>query len=229
VSFKVAIIIFPDLTQLDFTGPYEVFANVPLSEVFLVANSLDPIRTEHGMRVIPDSTGDTLPPLDLLLVPGGPGINALICDEKFLERLKQISLRAKYLASVCTGSLLLAAAGLLDGYRATTHWRYLDLLKKFKVEVTPGQRVVVDRTRITGGGVSAGIDLALTAVSEICGEATAKRIQLALEYDPAPPFDCGSPSTADAATLEYVLTKTTSLFARREALIDSVLRSCDHC
>jgi cyclohexyl-isocyanide hydratase len=222
VSIKVAIIIFPDVTQLDFTGPYEVFASVPQSKIFLLSESLDPVKTERGMRILPDSTWDTIPDLDIVLVPGGPGINALLCDKQFKQQLKKISRRAKYISSVCTGSLLLAAAGLLDGYRATTHWRYLDLLKKFNVDVAPGQRVVVDRTRITGGGVSAGIDLALFAVKELCGEATARRIQLALEYEPAPPFNCGSPSSADEETLAHVFQQTTTLFAKRESLIDSL-------
>jgi cyclohexyl-isocyanide hydratase len=199
----IGMLIFPDMTQLDFTGPYEVFAQLPGCEVKVIAKTLEPVAAKGGLKFIPDTEMDAAPPLDLVFVPGGPGVGPLMEDAVTLEFLRRQSEKARYVTSVCTGALVLGAAGLLKGYRATTHWLSLDLLPIFGATAAP-DRVVIDRNRITGGGVTAGIDFALTIAAEVAGEATAKSIQLLIEYNPAPPFACGHPQTADAGVVERV-------------------------
>ena len=199
----IGMLIFPDMTQLDFTGPYEVFAQLPGCEVRVIAHTLQPVAARGGLRFIPDTTIDDAPPLDLVFVPGGPGVGALMEDRKVLEFLRRQAGQARYVTSVCTGALVLGAAGLLKGYRATTHWLSLDLLPVFGATAMP-DRVVFDRNRITGGGVTAGIDFALSVAGEVCGAQAAKSIQLLIEYNPAPPFSCGHPGTADAAIVDNV-------------------------
>ncbi|MEK6244499.1 MAG: DJ-1/PfpI family protein [Pseudomonadota bacterium] len=191
----IGMLIFPEMTQLDFTGPYEVFAQLPGCEVKVIARSLEPVTARGGLRFLPDTAIDDAAPLDLLFVPGGPGVGALMEDRKVLQFLRDRSQHARYVTSVCTGALVLGAAGLLKGYRATTHWLSLDLLPIFGATAVP-DRIVIDRNRITGGGVTAGIDFALTVAGELCGVDAAKTIQLLIEYNPSPPFNCGHPSTA---------------------------------
>ena len=197
----IGMLIFPDMTQLDFTGPYEVFAQLPECEVKVIAQTSQPVAARGGLKFIPDTTIDDAPPLDLIFVPGGPGVGALMEDRKVLEFLRRQAQQASYVTSVCTGALVLGAAGLLKGYRATTHWLSLELLPVFGAIAMP-DRVVFDRNRITGGGVTAGIDFALAVAGETMGAETAKTIQLLIEYNPAPPFHCGHPATADAAIVE---------------------------
>lgn len=199
----IGFVLFPRLTQLDLTGPYEVFARLPDTQVLLLAKTLDPIVTEKGLSILPNSTFDTAPQLDVLCVPGGPGINECLQDEVLLEFLRRQSQQARYVTSVCTGALILAAAGLLDGYQATTHWLSLDLLRQFEVDVRT-ERVVQDRNRITGGGVTAGIDFGLTIAAALFDQSTAESIQLMMEYNPQPPFDSGHPSTARQEVIEKV-------------------------
>lgn len=199
----IGMLIFPDMTQLDFTGPYEVFAQLPGCEVKVIAKTSLPVAAKGGLKFIPDTTIDDAPPLDLIFVPGGPGVGALMEDRKVLDFLRRQAQQARYVTSVCTGALVLGAAGLLKGYRATTHWLSLELLPVFGATAMP-DRVVFDRNRVTGGGVTAGIDFALTIAGEIMGAETAKSIQLLIEYNPAPPFACGHPGTADAAIVENV-------------------------
>ncbi len=199
----IGMLIFSDMTQLDFTGPYEVFAQLPGCEVRVIAKSLQPVMAKGGLKFVPDTTIDNAPLLDLVFVPGGPGVGALMEDRQVLEFLRHQAQQAKYVTSVCTGALVLGAAGLLKGYRATTHWLSLELLPIFGATAIP-DRVVIDRNRVTGGGVTAGIDFALTIAGEIVGVETAKAIQLLIEYNPAPPFACGHPDTADAAIVENV-------------------------
>jgi len=197
----IGMLIFPDLTQLDFAGPHEVLTRLPRSEVKIIARSLQPVRAQSGVITIPDTTMAAAPQVDLVFVPGGPGVGAQMEDAETLEFLRRQAQRAKYVTSVCTGALVLGAAGLLKGYRATTHWGSLDLLPIFGA--TPvADRVVIDRNRITGGGVTAGIDFGLTVAGEAFGARVAKSIQLGLEYNPAPPFNSGHPSTADADIVE---------------------------
>jgi cyclohexyl-isocyanide hydratase len=197
----IGMLIFHDMTQLDFTGPYEVFSQMEGCEVRVIGKSREPVVAKGGLKFLPDTTLAHAPQLDVLFVPGGPGVGALMEDRVVLEFLRRQAVQAKYVTSVCTGALVLGAAGLLKGYRATTHWLSLDLLPLFGVSVAK-DRVVIDRNRITGGGVTAGIDFALVIAAQVLGEAAAKTIQLLIEYNPAPPFACGHPDSADAAIVD---------------------------
>ncbi|MBD2727129.1 DJ-1/PfpI family protein [Nostoc sp. FACHB-892] len=221
-SLSIGIVLFPNVTQLDFTGPYEVFAKLPNVQLYLLAETLEPIRSDCGLTFLPDTTFAQAPALDVLFVPGGPGINAKMEDGKFLDFLKTQGKQARYVTAVCTGSLLLAGAGLLQGYRATTHWLSLDLLEILGVE-TVAQRVVVDRNRITGGGVTAGIDFGLTLAAELFGEAIAQEIQLKIEYNPQPPFNSGSPHTAPAAVLAHVTNASQNFQEIRRQIVQRVV------
>ena len=210
----IGMLIFRDMTQLDFTGPYEVFVQIPGCEIKVIATSLQPVAAKGGLRFIPDTTTGDAPQLDLIFVPGGPGVGALMQDREVLEFLRHQAERARYVTSVCTGALVLGAAGLLKGYRATTHWLSLELLPIFGATPAP-DRVVIDRNRITGGGVTSGIDFALVIAGEIAGADTAKEIQLLIEYNPAPPFACGHPATADAAIVDKVRRTRSAIQAAR--------------
>jgi cyclohexyl-isocyanide hydratase len=201
--FRSGMLVFPNLTQLDLTGPYEVLARLPGAETLLLWKSMDPVRSEHGLTILPMATLSSSPPLDLVLVPGGAGINPLLEDADVLTFLKRTAATARYVVGICTGSLVLGAAGLLRGRRAGTHWMSRDLLAAFGAEPV-AERVVVDGKFFTGGGVTAGIDVALTVAAEIAGRATAEAIQLGIEYAPAPPLQSGSPETADPAVLAGV-------------------------
>jgi cyclohexyl-isocyanide hydratase len=205
-SLRSGMLIFPNMTQLDLTGPYEVLARLPGAETLLLWKSLDPVRTEHGLTMLPTATLSGCPPLDLVFVPGGPGINALLEDGEALAFLRHAASQARYVVSVCTGSLVLGAAGLLRGRRAATHWMSRDMLRAFGAEPV-AERVVVDGHLYTGGGVTAGIDVALTVAAEIGGRAEAEAIQLGIEYDPSPPFRSGSPERADPPVLAAVLAR----------------------
>jgi cyclohexyl-isocyanide hydratase len=213
------MVLFPGLTQLDLAGPYEVLARLPNTTVYLVAATVAPVRTERGLTITPDATFDAVPPLDVICVPGGPGVDPLMEDARLLGFLRAQAPRARYVTSVCTGALLLGAAGLLQGYRATTHWLSLDLLPLFGA-VPVKERVVIDRNRLTGGGVTAGIDLGLAMAAELCGRAVAEEIQLTIEYDPAPPFQSGSPRTAPPAVLERVTRAREQSQAERRAIAE---------
>jgi cyclohexyl-isocyanide hydratase len=219
----VGMILFPRLTQLDLTGPYEVFARLPDTRVLLVAPRLEPVVSEYGLAILPDTIFEEAPFFDVLFVPGGNGINTLLEDDAFLAFLRRQGEQAKYVTAVCTGALLLGAAGLLRGYRATTHWLSLDLLPLLGA-VPIAERVVVDRNRITGAGVTAGIDFALTVAANLHGEEVARRIQLMLEYDPLPPFPCGSPRRADPATVMAVKTARQDVQEERRRKIERQAR-----
>jgi cyclohexyl-isocyanide hydratase len=205
-KFTSGMLVFPNLTQLDLTGPYEVLARLPGAETLLLWKSLDPVRSEHGLTILPMATLSSSPPLDLVFVPGGAGINPLLEDREVLAFLRRAAATARYIVGVCTGSLVLGAAGLLRGRRAATHWMSRDLLRAFGAEPV-AKRVVVDGNIFTGGGVTAGIDVALTVAAEIAGRPAAEAIQLGIEYAPAPPFGSGSPETADPAVLSGVLAR----------------------
>ncbi|MEM8695553.1 MAG: DJ-1/PfpI family protein [Pseudomonadota bacterium] len=189
---QIVILLYPDMTQLDFTGPFEVFAALPDARIDLVWKTTEPVRDVNGLTIVPSASLADAPQADLLFVPGGFGQAALMDDDEVLDWLVRQAAGAKYVTSVCTGSLILAAAGLLQGYRATSHWHWIDQLKLFGAEPV-SERVVIDRNRITGAGVSAGIDMALSLVAELYGEPVARLIQLGIEYDPDPPFDGGHP------------------------------------
>ena len=215
-SVVVGMVMFPRFTQLDLTGPYEVFSSAPEAEVHLLSSSLEPVRTEWGLEIVPTARYADAPRLDVLFVPGGPGIPAAMEDEGLLAFLKDKASEASYVTSVCTGALLLGAAGLLRGYRAATHWSTMGILPALGAEPVR-KRVVVDRNRITGGGVTAGIDFALLIVGELFGEETAKEIQLSIEYDPKPPFASGSPEVAGSDLVEKATPVRTVEAARRVA------------
>lgn len=193
---NIGMLLFPGLTQLDLTGPFEVFHRLPDAKVHLAWKDLQPVRADSGLGILPTTTLADCPPLDIVMVPGGFGQIALMQDTEVLDWLRVHGQRAKYVTSVCTGALLLGAAGLLDGYRATTHWAFTDLLAGFGATFTPG-RVVTDRNRVTGGGVTAGIDFGLVIAAQVAGEQAAKAIQLGLEYNPAPPYASGHPDIAE--------------------------------
>ena len=220
---RVGMIVFPGLTQLDLTGPYEVLARLSDVSVSLIAETRDPVRSDTGLRLTPDATFDDAPPLEMLFVPGGPGIGDAIENEQLLAFLRERAIHAAYLTSVCTGSLVLGAAGLLRGYRATTHWLSMSLLAPLGA-IPVAERVVVDRNRITGGGVTAGIDFALRLAAELRGEAVARRIQLLLEYDPAPPFSSGSPRQASRELVADVTAERRAVQAARALLIARAAR-----
>lgn len=200
---SVGLLLFPRLTQLDLTGPFEVFSRTPGVAVHLIWKSLDPVTSDSGMSITPTATFADAPPLDIICVPGGPGVAELMEDDETLAFLRQRAEKAEYVSSVCTGSLVLGAAGLLKGKRATCHWMSRDLLPHFGAEAVDA-RIVRDGNTITGGGVTAGIDFALSIVESLRGRAVAEETQLSIEYDPEPPFQSGSPRSADPALVEDV-------------------------
>jgi len=192
---RVGMLIFPRLTQLDLTGPYEVLARTPNTIVDLVARTREPVTSDRGLTIMPTTTYAECPPLDVLMVPGGPGQQDLMDDEEALSFLRRQAAGAQYVTSVCTGSLVLGAAGLLKGRRATCHWNALAHLKLLGA-IPVSERVVVDGNVVTGAGVTSGIEFALRLAAILEGEQTARELQLQIEYDPAPPYDCGSPKVA---------------------------------
>ncbi|MDQ0248740.1 cyclohexyl-isocyanide hydratase [Sphingomonas kyeonggiensis] len=196
----IAFLLFPDVTQLDLTGPAQVLSRMGNVALDLVAKTRDPVRTDALFALLPTATFEEVSRTDILCVPGGFGTVAAMEDEATLAWLKQVADGAAWVTSVCTGSLLLGAAGLLKGYRAACHWGSREQLAWFGAEPV-AERVVFDRNRATGGGVTAGIDFALALTATIRGEDHARFVQLSLEYDPAPPFDSGSPERADAETV----------------------------
>lgn len=212
------LLLFPEVTQLDLTGPYEVLARVPGARVHLLWKTLDPVRSDTGLTILPTATLTEAPPLDLLLVPGGSGINALLTDEEVLTFLAERATSTRYLSGICTGSLVLGAAGLLEGKRAGTHWASRDFLSSFGA-MPVAERVVVDGTLFTGGGVTAGIDVALRIVGELFGADAAKRIQLSIEYDPQPPFNAGSPGGAGEVVTADLLARMRPMLEARAAAV----------
>lgn len=213
---QIGLLLFPDVTQLDLTGPWEVFARTPGVECHLIWKDLQPVRSDRGLSILPTTSFADCPPLDVICVPGGPGQIALMSDDVTLNFLRQQADQAKWVTSVCTGSLVLGAAGLLKGYRATSHWSSIDQLALLGAEPV-SQRVVRDRNRISGAGVTSGIDFALTLVAEIAGDAVAKSVQLQMEYDPEPPFTSGSPHTASPQEVEQARAKMAEFLATRRA------------
>lgn len=215
----VAFLLFPNVTQLDLTGPAQVLARLGgESRLDLVWHSCDPVPTDAGFSILPTATFADVPRADILCVPGGVGVNQVIADDAAMAWVKQIGRDATWVTSVCTGSLVLGAAGLLRGYRAGSHWAWRHLLPLF--EATPvAERVVIDRNRVTGGGVTAGIDFALTLTALIRGEEHARAVQLSLEYDPAPPFDAGSPERAGEALVDIFQRRMEKLAPGRETVL----------
>ena len=211
----VAFVLFPNVTQLDLTGPVQVLSRLGETTCHLVAATLDPVPTDAGFSIVPTATFADVPSPDIICVPGGAGADDAMEDAIVLEWLRDASQSAQWITSVCTGSLVLGAAGLLKGKRATSHWTARPMLEKFGA-IPVDERVVFDRNIVTGGGVTAGIDFALQLMAELRGADHAKLVQLSLEYDPQPPFDCGSPSTADPATMEMFQLLSKERQERRE-------------
>lgn len=202
-KLEIGMLLYPRLTLLDLIGPQTVFSW--FANTHLVWKTKDPVISDSGIAVTPSATFETCPrELDILFVPGGFGTNQLLNDAEVLAFLADRGARAKYVTSVCSGSLLLGASGLLRGYKATSHWAVRESLSAYGAEPTE-RRVVVDRNRVTGGGVTAGIDFGLVLLAKLRGDEAAKLTQLAIEYDPQPPFRSGSPKTAEAATVEQAL------------------------
>jgi cyclohexyl-isocyanide hydratase len=220
---RIGMLIFPRMTQLDMTGPYEVLARLPDTTVDLVARSLAPVTTDRGMQIVPTTTYTGCPPLDVVMVPGGPGQQDLMEDEETLGFLRRQAARAQFVTSVCTGSLVLAAAGLLKGRRATCHWAALDSLALMGA-VPASEHVVVDGNVVTGAGVTSGIDFALRLAAILDGEAVAREVQLQIEYDPHPPYDAGSPKTAAPETLAAVKARLAKLAEERRVTAERVGR-----
>lgn len=215
-TVSIAFLLFPDVTQLDLTGPAQILSRLGNVRIALVAKTRDPVQTDAGFALLPTATFDEIDRADVLCVPGGRGTSDAIEDEATLDWVRRVAQRADWITSVCTGSLILGAAGLLDGYRATTHWAAHHLLAEFGA-IPVGERVVFDRNRVTGGGVTAGIDFALALVAAIRGEEHARLVQLSLEYNPSPPFDAGSPQSAGMAMIERYRLLTASASDDRDA------------
>jgi cyclohexyl-isocyanide hydratase len=220
--FNIGFVIFPDLTQLDFTGPLQVLARMPQSATFVIAKSPAPVPSDCGLSLVPTHTFANCPPLDLICVPGGvKGVIGAIGDHETVNFVRRQAAGAKYVTAVCTGAFVLGAAGLLKGRRVTTHWAYTELLPLVGAKYEKG-RIVRDGNLITAGGVTAGIDFGLSVVAEIAGETVARTIQLGIEYDPAPPFDSGHPDSAP----ESIKAALSERYGKaRAALRDSITQS----
>ncbi|MEL6828928.1 MAG: DJ-1/PfpI family protein [Pseudomonadota bacterium] len=219
---KIGFLLFPNVTQLDMTGPLQALSRLPDSESLIVAKTIDPVSTDTPLQLVPTHTFDDVDTLDILVVPGGFGVTAALRDAHTMAFIRKMGETATYVTSVCTGALLLGGAGLLNGRKATTHWAYTDLLALCGAKFTPG-RVVRDGNVFTGGGVTAGIDFAFALIKDIAGQQTAEAIQLGIEYNPDPPIKSGHPDLAhpkllEAMTLRYAEPRDASRSALEDAL-----------
>ncbi|MEM7469167.1 MAG: DJ-1/PfpI family protein [Pseudomonadota bacterium] len=204
---KVGIYIFENMTMMDAYAPLQFFALVEEMEAFTFAKTNEPLMCDAGALLTPHYGFDDCPDIDVLVVAGGGNTLAQMQDPEVLAFIRQAGEKAEYVTSVCTGSLILAETGLLDGYKAATHWGYTDVLKSYKDITQVDERVVIDRNRITGGGITAGIDFALTIIAEVVNEQTAHAMQLIFEYRPQPPFNSGGPETAPPPVVDAVRTQ----------------------
>jgi cyclohexyl-isocyanide hydratase len=211
----IGILIFPAVTQLDATGPAQVLSRTPGATLHLVWKTLDPVKTDAGFSIVPTTTFEECPQLDVICVPGGAGQIDLMNDAETLAFVARQGASARYVTSVCTGSLVLGAAGLLKGYKSACHWTSRDFLTAFGA-IPVAERVVRDRNRLSGGGVTAGIDFGLTLLAELAGEEVAKSVQLGLEYDPQPPFQSGSPEKAGPERTAKVRAQVQQMIERRQ-------------
>ena len=222
-QLQIGFLVFPRITQLDLTGPVQVFSSLPNADVHLIWKQREPVSSDTVITLMPTTTFADCPQLDVICVPGGHGTDDLLNDEEVLAFLQQQAKGARFITSVCTGSLVLGAAGLLQGYRAATHWSAVELLSQLGATWSK-ERVCVDRNRVTGGGVTAGIDFALMLVSMLVDVAAAEAIQLRLEYNPAPPFNAGAPDTAPAEVLAAMRAKIVPAQARRQDAVTHAAR-----
>jgi cyclohexyl-isocyanide hydratase len=214
----IVFALYPGLNLLDFSGPCEVLQRLPGANIVVASREAGALKAESGLELGVLARLADIATADVICVPGGYGLTAALADAELLAEVRRLGQGARYVTSVCTGSLVLALAGLLDGKRATCHWAYRPLLAELGVSVEDA-RVVRDGNVITGGGVTAGIDFALTLAAEIAGEDVARRIQLAIEYDPQPPFQAGTPGTAPPEVLAAVRAGMESLFAERRTAL----------
>ncbi|HEX8044683.1 DJ-1/PfpI family protein [Rhizobium sp.] len=218
MTIRFGLLTFPGVQQLDLTGPYEIFASTEGAEVHLIWKDVAPIISATKLVLQPTTTFEDCPQLDVICIPGGGGVNALLEDEVVLSFIRAQAAQARFVTSVCTGSLVLGAAGLLRGKKATTHWNAHDFLAHFGVIPTNG-RIVRDGNLITAGGVTAGIDFGLAVVAALRGQEEAETIQLSLEYAPAPPFHSGTPEEATAEILAKAKQRLAGSRTKREAII----------
>jgi cyclohexyl-isocyanide hydratase len=216
MSLRFGLLVFPNIQQLDLTGPYEVFASTPHVVVDLIWKDRAPLSSSTRLGLTPTMSFADCPPLDVLCIPGGGGVNPLLDDEEVLAFIREQAARARYVTAVCTGTLLLGAAGLLKGKRATTHWNAHDFLPRFGA-IPVDDRIVRDGNLITAGGVTSGIDFGLAVVAELLGREEAESIQLQLEYAPAPPFRAGTPREASAEVLQLTRERIGKSRAYRDA------------
>lgn len=200
-TMHIGFLLFPQVTQLDLTGPAQVLSRVPGAKVHLVWKTREPVTTDVGFAILPTTTFDDCPPLTVLCVPGGFGVGEQLTDQETLAFLRRQGANARFVTSVCNGALVLGAAGLLQGYRSACHWMWRRYLPRFGA-IPVAERVVRDRNRISGGGVTAGIDFGFALAAELAGDELARSLQLAFEYDPMPPSDCGSPEKAGPERVE---------------------------
>jgi cyclohexyl-isocyanide hydratase len=214
VPLSIGGLIFPNMDQCDFTGPFEALARVPNSTFQAIWKDKTPVRDMAGLRILPDTTFSEVGQLDVLLVPGGHGQEELMHDEEVLSFIRRQAAGARFVFSVCTGALLCGAAGLLHGKRATTHWTALEVLPYFGAEVST-ERVVIDGSMVSAGGVTAGIDGSLVLVSLLRGKQVAQELQLYMAYDPEPPFNAGSPVKAPASILRTVTERANAITQKR--------------
>lgn len=214
----IVFLLFPGLTQLDLTGPAQFLSRMPGATMDLVWKSRDPVVSDAGFAIVPTATFADVPRADILCIPGGVGVSDVMNDDEAMAWIRIVGADAQWVTSVCTGSLILGAAGLLRGYKATTHWAWHHHLALFGAEPVKA-RTVFDRNRVTGGGVTAGIDFALALIAAVSGAAVAQTLQLGLEYDPAPPFDTGSPEKAGSAIVGAYTAAVSASFPAREAEI----------
>ncbi len=212
---QIGLMFFPGMTQLDITGPFEIFARLPNARVHLLWKRIEPVVSDVGLTLLPTTTFADCPDLDVLCVGGGPGQVDFIEDDEILRFLRDKGRSAGYVTSVCAGALMLGAAGLLEGYKSACHWLMRDQLTSFGA-IPVAERIVVDRNRISGGGVTAGIDFGFTVAAKLCGEDLAKQLQLFLEYQPEPPFDI-TIENAPAAILAEIRAKAAPGLAARAA------------
>ncbi|KVT69800.1 dimethylglycine dehydrogenase [Burkholderia ubonensis] len=226
MTLHIGFLVFPGVQQLDLTGPHDVLASLPDTAAHLVWKTREPVASSSGLALTPGHTFADCPPLDVICIPGGTGITDLLSDRETIDFVRERSATARYVTSVCTGALLLGAAGLLRGRRATTHWAFHALLEPLGA-VPVRERVVRDGNLFTGGGVTAGIDFALTIAAELAGDDEAQAIQLELEYAPAPPFDAGSPDTAPAGVVTRVRERSAANLARRRQAIEQAVAAMD--
>jgi cyclohexyl-isocyanide hydratase len=215
---QIAFLLFPGLTQLDMTGPAQFLSRLPGGKMDLVWKSTEAVMTDAGFAIQPTATFADIGKVDILCIPGGVGVADVMNDEEAMAWIRSVGADAEWVTSVCTGSLILGAAGLLKGYKATTHWAWHHLLEQFGAEPVKA-RTVTDRNRVTGGGVTAGIDFALTLIALVSGEGVAKTLQLGLEYDPSPPFDTGTPDKAGPEIVGSYQAVVRASFPKREAEI----------